>query len=403
VKEFEDWRVEVPFLSETVTLLCCPEDRRCESSTCASGAKVCPKCEVPVCHECLKYLNRDVWSSCDKVPPQALVNDMMVFYGPTTLNSRGMTVVEMMCASVCITSMICFAMEVKHGHMMNSETHMQRHRVGARGNATSFPMPWQDLLGALQDAKADEAESRPPMIPHDPVDLAAVIQILLKSNDESDYEQMKKFIHQATVRRDVVVEAILEAKANGHRSYVHLDEREVRRRARKYLPKNGIPDVLIRLLPHDSDIDKIQIQKAATPIEGRAGNVSELLDPFKTQRPNAVVAERSCYDVVDTNATHSTAALQLANELENAKPASRLKKGVQNKKARTEDPQDTQQFWSKVFSSWISPVVHSWLDSKTRNAMSKACKQMHLRTEGTAVLKAALASFAKLPVASRRA
>ena len=403
IEEFDDWRVEVPFLCESVTLLCCPEDRRCENETCATGAGVCPKCEVPVCHECLKCFRRDVPSPDDRVPPQALVNDMMVFYGPRTLNSRGMTVVEMMCASVCITSMICFAMEVKHGHMMNSETHMQRHRVGARGNATSFPMPWHDLLGALQEAKADEAESRPARIPHDPVDLAAVIQVLLKSSNESDYDQMKKFIHQATVRRDVVVEAILEAKANGHRSYVHLDEREVRRRAMKYLPKKGIPDALIRLLPHDNDIDKIQIQKAATPVEGRAGSIAELMDPFKAQRPNAVIAERSCYDIVDTNATHSTAALQLAGELQPGELEPRQGKDARNKKARTEDPQDTRQFWSKVFASWISPVAHGWLDGKTRNAMSKACKEMHLRTEDTAVLKAALASFAKLPIANRRA
>jgi hypothetical protein len=57
-------------------------------------------------------------------------------------------------------------------------------------------MPSQDLHGALQQAKTDEAESRPAMIPHNPEDLAAVVQVLLKSNDESDYAQMKKFIHQ---------------------------------------------------------------------------------------------------------------------------------------------------------------------------------------------------------------
>jgi hypothetical protein len=82
------------------------------------------------------------------------------------------------------------------------------------------------------------------------------VQVLLKSNDENDYAEMKKFIHQATVRRDVVVEAILEMKASGHRSSVHLSKRELLRRAEKYLPTGGVPEALIRLLPHDNDIEK---------------------------------------------------------------------------------------------------------------------------------------------------
>jgi hypothetical protein len=123
MSDFDDWRVEVPFATENVSLPCCPEDRRCEGIPCHSAAEVCPKCEVPVCHECLKYLNRDAQAALQKVPPQALANDMMVFYAPTALNEKGMTIMEMMCSSVCITSMICFSMGVKHGHMLNSETH----------------------------------------------------------------------------------------------------------------------------------------------------------------------------------------------------------------------------------------------------------------------------------------
>ena len=402
--EFKDWTLDVPFQSETVSLLCCPEDRQCENKTCTTSACVCPKCRVPVCHECLKYLHKDVMHADNKVPPQALANDMMVFYAPRVLYERGMTVIEMMCASVCITSMICFAMEVKHGHMMNSQMHMQRHRVGARGNVTSFPMPWHDLLAALQQAKTDESESRPPSLPHDPMDLAAVVQVLLKSNEESDFTQMKKFIHQATVRRDVVIEAILEAKYNGHRAYIHLDEQEVRRRAAKFLPTEGIPEAFIRLLPHDGDIDKIQIQKAATPIEGRVGTVAELLDPFKTQRPNAVIAERSCYDIVDTNATHSTATLLLGRQLESETSKQDTPEKIPvSKRPRTVASHEMQTFWSKVFTTWLAPYVHNWVDRKSRNAMASTCKTMNLRTSDTSTMKAALTAFAKLPVECRKA
>ena len=80
------------------------------------------------------------------MPPMALTNDMMIFYAPVEIYEERMTVMEMICSSVCITSMICFSMEVKFGNMLDSEVHMHRHRVGARGNVTSFPMPWQALL-----------------------------------------------------------------------------------------------------------------------------------------------------------------------------------------------------------------------------------------------------------------
>ena len=53
---------------------------------------------------------------------------------------------EMICASPCVTAMTCFSMEVKFGHMLDSQLHMQRHRVGARGNATTFLLPWEAIL-----------------------------------------------------------------------------------------------------------------------------------------------------------------------------------------------------------------------------------------------------------------
>ena len=130
--------------------------------------------------------------------------------------------------------------------------------------------------------------------------------------------------------------------------------------------------------------------------------MAELVDPFKTQRPNAVLAERSCYDVVDRNATHSTAALQLARALEKESRDDCDGKAPKNKKSRVDDTHDADTFWSKVFTTWLAPCVHCWLEGKTRNAMSKACKAMSLRTEGTSTIKAALNAFAKLPVASRR-
>ena len=72
---------------------------------------------------------------------------------------------EMICCSVCITSMICFSLEVKYGNLFNNQMHMHRHRVGARGTATTFPMPWQQLLGELQRLDTEQAEGNAPDLP----------------------------------------------------------------------------------------------------------------------------------------------------------------------------------------------------------------------------------------------
>ena len=117
-------------------------------------------------------------------PPMALSNDMMIFYAPHEMYRHRMTVLEMISCIVCITSMICFSMEVKYGNMLDTEVHMQRHRVGARGNATSFQMPWQALLAEMQRLDEEQDAGRPPSLPHTGHDLAHVVQILFKTNDE---------------------------------------------------------------------------------------------------------------------------------------------------------------------------------------------------------------------------
>ena len=102
-------------------------------------------CQVLVGRFCLPCVRDEE----PKLPAGALANDMMMFYAPREIYAEQMTVMEMICASPCITSMICFSLEVKYGNMFNTHVHMNRHRVGGRGNATTFPMPWQAILTEL--------------------------------------------------------------------------------------------------------------------------------------------------------------------------------------------------------------------------------------------------------------
>ena len=116
-----------------------------QSAECSANfRRVCEHCEVPLCQECRTIVEQS-WDIFDglyqQFPPRALSNDMMIFYAPKSAYEDQMTVLEMICSSVCITSMICFSMEVKYGHRLDTIVHMQDTRVAARGNATSLLMP----------------------------------------------------------------------------------------------------------------------------------------------------------------------------------------------------------------------------------------------------------------------
>jgi hypothetical protein len=109
---------------------------------------------------------------------------MMVFYAPEELYADGgLTIMEMICASPCITAMICFSLEVKYGHMLDSTLRMQRHRVGARGNATTFLLPWESVLSELQRLEDQAAaQGQAPDLPRTGEELRYVVQVL--SGDE---------------------------------------------------------------------------------------------------------------------------------------------------------------------------------------------------------------------------
>ena len=84
-------------------------------------------------------------------------------------------------------------------------------------------------------------------------DLASAVSVLLKSTadaTESD-KDLARLIHQAMVRRDVVVELIASMKRRGHRAYRHVLMEDVKRRA-EHLPTYGVPAAIIKLLPLDS-------------------------------------------------------------------------------------------------------------------------------------------------------
>ena len=169
--------------------------------------------------------------------------------------------------------------------------------MAVRGNATCFALSWQDVLAQLSAAEPDlqnAGEKSQVALPRTGSQLAEIVSVLLKaSGDDEDVGALSKFIHQATVRRSIVVSLIQGAKERGHRAYVHLDMSEVTRKAQA-LPENGVPPEIRKLVPLDNSLDKIQMQKAATPVPMPNGleDAAALLDSTK---PNGVVLERAAW------------------------------------------------------------------------------------------------------------
>ena len=95
-------------LPEEQVFLCCPEDKRCTQEG-RHPTFWCRFCELPARDECLVGMLDE--GDGLAMPQAALANDMMIYDALRELYEEKVTMLEMVCASVCITSMICFTLE----------------------------------------------------------------------------------------------------------------------------------------------------------------------------------------------------------------------------------------------------------------------------------------------------
>ena len=82
----------------------------------------------------------------------------------------------------------------------------------------------------------------------------------------------------------------------------------------KDLPDKVVPPEIIKLLPLDGLLDRIQIQKSATPV-ATPGTLEEAAANIDTMRPNGVVLEKSSHDEIDINAQRAAALETLMGQL----------------------------------------------------------------------------------------
>ena len=309
--ELLDWQTTVYFADgESLRLICCAEDKLC-SKRCPADT-TCSKCRAPICEFCWDAIAKE-----KAQPAAALANDMLVFYAPRMIYQQEVTFMELICASPCFTAMCCFSLEKRllGDRALDQDAFMPRQRLAARGNATTFPLAWEDILRHLETA-----ESGAVSLPRTGVELAETVSVILKSMQANqDTEGLGKVIRQARVRRAVVLQLLKEAKARGHPAYKHINMLEASTRA-ETLPEDGIPEEIIAVLPYDNDLQNVQRQKAATPVRENLtleAVAEELGDMCK---PNAVVSEKSSAGIGDMNA-QQVAALEALQRESNANAA----------------------------------------------------------------------------------
>ena len=173
--------------------------------------------------------------------------------------------------------------------------------MAARGNATSFPLPCHDLLQQLHKHDGDASAQHRVVLPRTGEDLANVVSVLLRTCDAKDSDKdLARLVHQAIVRRDVVVHLILSMKKRGHRCYRNVSIEDVQSRAQA-LPENGVPPEIIKLLRLGTLVDNIQIQKSATPV-ATPQNEEDAAANLAVTRTDGLVLEKSSQDEIVVNA-----------------------------------------------------------------------------------------------------
>ena len=103
-----------------------------------------------------------------------------------------------------MTSMIMLTLEKKYRNIrsVDEAVHANSRRMACRGNGTSFPLPWQDLLSQLKNSEHAAVTKQSVPLPRVGSELANVLSILFKTaGGDADEKTSARLIHQARVRR----------------------------------------------------------------------------------------------------------------------------------------------------------------------------------------------------------
>ena len=130
-------------------------------------------------------------------------------------------------ASPYWTGMTLFTIAERGGrrrHLLEEKMYQAPRRVAFKGQVFSAPMDWNHLLEQLA---ANESQQTHISLPHTGAVLASKVRVLISSG----IIDLNKYIRQATVRRNVVVQLIRMFKDTGHMDYQHVNMDDVKKRS----------------------------------------------------------------------------------------------------------------------------------------------------------------------------
>eukprot|EP00438_Fugacium_kawagutii_P006753 Skav200266 [mRNA] locus=scaffold4437:38715:48406:+ [translate_table: standard] len=299
--ELDAWTCEIESAEGSTKIVCCPEDKICHGRPKCTLKRLCKKCIVPMCVTCKSELIRH-----GRKPAEALSNDMVVGYPPRELYVQTCTVLELLTASPCMTALTCFSIEWRylHDRALGQDAFMNRNRLCAKGCATTFPLPWEDLLTELQRMDNLGSSSTSCLLPHLGKALAERVAVMIKIGKKDDQaEARQKIIHQAVVRRRVVVGLIAAMVARKHPAYAGVNMASVEERAQS-LPVEDIPPEVVAILTNDGSLERVQRQKAAAPVNDQLTPEQARREFTRMLKPNAIVLEKTSGGFHDVNAKH---------------------------------------------------------------------------------------------------
>ena len=311
--ELAQWTCTIACAPYNLRVLACPEDKRC-IQRCPSN-RLCTHCEIPMCTSCHTRIYRQRMK-----PREALSNDLFLGHPPRELYAQECTMLELLCASPCMTALTCFSIEWRYlqDRSLAQDALMNRHRLCAKGNATTFPLPWEDLLAEFERLGAPATNASVNMLPHVGKELSDKVAVIIKIGDKTDKEAIRQqIIHQAVIRRRVVVGLIAAMVARSHPAYQGLDMAIVETRA-EMLPENDVPAEIIALLDNDGSLNQVLRQKAATPVNDQMTAEEARREFGNMLKPNAVVLEKTSAGCQDVNAQHVSALEEIVARAEPA-------------------------------------------------------------------------------------
>ena len=314
IEELKDWCVVAPIGTSFVTLLCCPEDRRCSTQSHARNSALCDTCEIPLCKECHISLSKK------RLPAMALTNDLWTGHTSRFIYENNVTYMELLCASPVHPAVLSFqvSMHASDGgssyiagsKMWRQTVHCHDGTTGASGNITGFMSPWAEILKQLSSLHDPAKRVALPLAGED---LTQVVQVVLRGvRDWRTGCDEVGILASARVRSHIVVQLIEMMIDRDHPAYRSYSKPEVRERAIRMLPGDAPPLEVIAELSGSAAFGHHNgtAEKAAVPGDPP---IAAHLDPLKLVQPGMVYSDAHEHVEVDENESTVHALLSLAH------------------------------------------------------------------------------------------